>query len=96
MGLGNSVVPGQAAFSYSLMSPSHREGPRIVSFAGGGGDGLPEEFAADRSDPAFGERVGDRSPDGRFDDPEALGAEDFVERFDELAAAVADQRPSTV
>ncbi len=59
-------------------------------------DGAVEDFSADRSDPAFGERVRDRGPDGRLEDLEAFGAEDLVERVDELAAAIADQSMSSL
>ena len=55
-----------------------------------------EELSADRSDPAFGEGVGDRGPDRGLEDLEAFGAEDLVERVNELASAVADQCPSSV
>ncbi len=49
-------------------------------------DGAVEKFSADGADPAFGERVGHRSADGRLEDIEALGVEDLVEGVDELAA----------
>ncbi len=39
VGLGNSVVAGQAAFSYSLMSPSHRVVLSAVTLAGIDGGG---------------------------------------------------------
>jgi len=35
VGLGNSVVAGQAAFWYSLMSPSHRSVRSTMTVAGG-------------------------------------------------------------
>ncbi len=54
-------------------------------------DGPVEQLAADRSDPAFGEGVGDRTADRALEDPEVFGAEDLVEGFDELAASVSDQ-----
>ncbi len=55
-------------------------------------DGAVEEFAADRSDPAFGVGVGDGRSDGGVQDLEAFSAEDLVEGVDELAAPVSDQR----
>jgi hypothetical protein len=54
-------------------------------------DGAVEELAAQSSDPALGEGVGDRGPNGGLEDLETLGSEDFVEGVDELAAAVADE-----
>ena len=57
--------------------------------------GLLEEFASDRSDPAFGEGVCHGSADGCFEDLEAVIFEDLVEGVDELAATVSDQSPST-
>ena len=54
-------------------------------------DGAVEEFAADRSDPAFGVGVGDGCSDGGLEDLVAFSAEDLVEGVDELAAAVSDQ-----
>jgi len=59
-------------------------------------DGPVEQFAADRSDPAFREGVGYWGADGGLEDLEAFGSEDLVEAVDELAATVADQRASTV
>ncbi len=59
-------------------------------------DGPVEELSADRSDPALGEGVGDRGPDGCAEDLEAFGPEDLVERVYELAPAIANQCPSTV
>jgi len=56
-------------------------------------DGAVEEFASDRSDPAFGERVGHRGADRGLEDFEAFCAEDLVERVDELAAAVTNECP---
>ena len=52
------------------------------------GDGAVEELSSVGSDPAFGERVGDRGSDRGLEDVEAFGAEDLVERFGELAASV--------
>lgn len=40
VGLGNSVVPGQAAFSYSLTRPSHRAVRSSVTLAGTDGGWL--------------------------------------------------------
>ncbi len=51
-------------------------------------DGAIEQFAADRSDPAFGERVGHGCSDRCAEDLEAFGAEDLVEAVDELAASI--------
>ena len=42
-------------------------------------DGSVEEVSAQGSDPAFSERVGDRSSDRRLEDLHVLGAEDLVE-----------------
>ena len=56
-------------------------------------DGAVEEFAADRADPAFSERVGHWRAHGCAEDFEAFGSEDLVEAVDELAAAVANQSP---
>ncbi len=58
-------------------------------------DGSVEEFSSDGSDPAFGERVGHRRSHGCLEHLHALGLEDLVEAVDELAAAIADQSPST-
>ena len=55
-------------------------------------DGAVEEFSADGSDPAFGECVSHRRADRCLEDLEAFGSEDLVERVDELAATVTDQR----
>lgn len=54
--------------------------------------GLLEELAADRTDPALSERVRDGSPDGGLEDLEPFAPEDLVERVDELAAAISDER----
>jgi len=56
-------------------------------------DGAVEEFSSDRSDPAFGERVGYRGANRGLEDFEAFGAEDLVERVDELVAAVTIECP---
>ena len=50
-----------------------------------------EELAAEGSYPAFGERVRDWRPDWGLEDLEALGAEDFVEGVDELAASISNE-----
>jgi hypothetical protein len=50
--------------------------------------GLLEEFAANGADPLFGECVGYRGADRCLGDLEAFGAEDLVERVDELAACL--------
>ena len=55
--------------------------------------GAVEELSSQGPDPSFGEGVRDWCSDWGFDDVEAFGSEDFVECVDELAAAVADQRP---
>jgi len=55
-------------------------------------DGSVEEFAADGSDRGFGECVCHGRADGGLEDLEAFGAEDLVECFDELAAAISNQR----
>jgi hypothetical protein len=50
-----------------------------------------EEFATDRADEAFGDRVGSRRPHRCPDDADVDGAEDGVERGGELGVAVPDQ-----
>ena len=52
-----------------------------------------EEFAADRPDEAFGDRIRPRCPHRRLDDPDVDGGEDGVEGGGELAVAVADEEP---
>jgi len=54
-------------------------------------DGAVEEFSADGSAPAFGERVGHRRADRTLEDLEVFGAEDLVECVDELAPPVTNQ-----
>jgi hypothetical protein len=54
-------------------------------------DCVVKEFAADGSDPAFGEGVRDWCADGGFEDFEAFGVEDLVEGVDALAASVANE-----
>ena len=54
-------------------------------------DGAVEEVSADGSDPAFGERVGNRSADRCLEDLEAFGSEDLVEGVDELASLVSNE-----
>lgn len=51
-------------------------------------EGAVEKFAADGPDPALGVGVSDRGADGCLEDLESFGAEDLIERVDELAAAV--------
>ncbi|MFT7650711.1 MAG: hypothetical protein ACI8Y4_005485, partial [Candidatus Poriferisodalaceae bacterium] len=62
VGARNSVVAGQAAFRYLLMSLSHRVD--LTNRSGAGSllvlvpdDGPVEKLASQGSDPAFGERV---------------------------------------
>ncbi len=55
-------------------------------------DGSVEEFAAQGSDPSFGDGVGDGCQDWGFEDLEDFGSEDLVECVDELATSVTDQR----
>jgi len=55
-------------------------------------DGAVGQFATQSSDPALGERVGDRRPGRGFEDLEAFGSEYLVEGVDELAASVAHER----
>jgi len=50
-----------------------------------------EAVAADRTDPALGERVRVRRPKRGADDLDALALEDVVEGAAELAVAVVDQ-----
>ena len=54
-------------------------------------DGSVEELASQSADPAFGERVRDRRPDGCLENLEALATEDLVEVVDELAGAVSQK-----
>jgi hypothetical protein len=55
-------------------------------------NGAVEEFTADGSDPAFGERVGHWCSDGGLEDFEAFGSEDLVEVVVELVPSIANQR----
>jgi hypothetical protein len=50
-----------------------------------------QAFAAQRADPALGDRVGPRRPDWGADDADAGAGEDRVEDGGELAVPVADQ-----
>ena len=52
-----------------------------------------EEFPADRSDEALGDRVRPRCPHRRLDDPDVDGGEYSVEGGSELGVAVADEKP---
>ena len=52
-----------------------------------------EAVAANRADPALGERVRVRRPKRGADDLDALALEDVVEGAAELAVAVVDQEP---
>ncbi len=54
-------------------------------------EGAVEKLAADGADPPFRERVSGRCPNGCLEDLESFGAEDLIERADELAAAVTNQ-----
>jgi hypothetical protein len=56
-------------------------------------DGAVEKFAAQGIDPAFSEGVRDRGSDRGFEDLEAFGSEDLIERVGELADAISDQCP---
>ena len=56
-------------------------------------EGAVEQLAAEGPNPPFGERVRDGRPDRGGEDLDAFGAEDLVERVDEVAAAVAQERP---
>ena len=49
-------------------------------------DGPVEQLMAQRTDPAFGESVGDQCSDQGLEDLHAFTAEDLVKRVDELAA----------
>jgi hypothetical protein len=55
-----------------------------------------EEFAADRSDEALGDRVRPWRPHWGFDDPDLDRGEDRVEGSGELAVAVADEEPEAL
>src|SRR5436190_11332493 len=52
-----------------------------------------EALAPDGADPSFDERVRAGRPHGCADRPDALEAEDLVERRRELAVTVMDQEP---
>jgi hypothetical protein len=52
-----------------------------------------EEFAADRPDEAFGDRVRSRLPHRRPDDSDVDGGEDGIEGDGELAIAISDEEP---
>ena len=52
-----------------------------------------EEFAADRADEAFRDRVRPWCSHRRLDDPDVDGGEDGVEGGGELGVAVADEEP---
>ena len=56
-------------------------------------DGAVEELASKGADPAFGERVRHGSAHRCLKDLAAFGSEDLVESVDELASAVAHERP---
>ena len=56
-------------------------------------DGAVEELASKGGDPAFGERVRHGSAHRCLKDLAAFGSEDLVESVDELASAVAHERP---
>ena len=55
-------------------------------------DGAVEEFAADGSDPPLCVGVGLWRPDRGLEDVEAFGAEYLVERVDELATSITNER----
>jgi len=55
-----------------------------------------EEFAADRSDEALGDRVCPWRPRWRLDDLDAGRGEDGIEGGGELAVAVADEEPEVL
>ncbi len=52
-----------------------------------------ETFPTDRANETFGEGIRPWGSDWRADDPDALGAEDFVEADGELGVAIANQEP---
>jgi hypothetical protein len=54
---------------------------------------MVKEFAADRADEAFGDRVRARCAHRRLDDLDVDGGEHGVEGGGELAVTVADQEP---
>jgi hypothetical protein len=54
-----------------------------------------EEFATNRADEAFGDRVDARCLHRRFDDLDVVGGEDGVEGGVELGVAVADKEPES-
>ena len=56
-------------------------------------DGAIEELAPKGADPAFGERVRHGSAHRCLKDLAAFGSQDLVESVDELASAVAHERP---
>jgi hypothetical protein len=56
-------------------------------------EGAIEELASDCADPPFREGVGDWCPNGGLEDLESFGSEDFIERANELAAAITNPSP---
>ena len=56
-------------------------------------DGAVEELSSKGADPAFGERVRHGGAHWCLEDLAAFGSEDLVEGVDELACAVAHERP---
>ena len=58
-------------------------------------DAAVEKLAPDRADPALGECVGDRRPDGCLEGLEALGPEDLVKPGNEPTPTIANQAPSS-
>ena len=68
---------------------------KIVELAAVPDDGAVEELASKGADPAFGERVRHGSAYRCLEDLAAFGSEDLVEGVDELAGAVAHERPAS-
>ena len=68
---------------------------KIVELAAVPDDGAVKEFASKGADPAFGERVRHGSAHRRLEDLHTFGSEDLVEGVDELAGAVAHERPAS-
>ena len=73
-----------------LVLPKHGRGVALVD-----DQEAVEEFAADRADEAFGDRVRPWCSHRRLDDPDVDGGEDGVEGGGELGVAVADEEPDS-
>ena len=79
---------GAVVVVMAFVLPKHGRGVSLVD-----DQDAVEEFATNRADEAFGDRVGPRRPHRRLDDPDVDGGEDGVERGAELGVAVSDEEP---